>query len=100
MDRDTQVLLLGGAVIAAVLYYLKDKVDTAADDFSKPIADAYLAVTLPGDVTVLGNVILPNGAQLSMSQLAINGPTLTFNYLGKAYRIVRRDGANYIAVTA
>lgn len=99
MDRDTGTFLIVGGAVAAVLYFLKGKIEKGADDLSKPIADAILAVTLPGDVTVLGRVKLPNGVQLGMSQLNI-GPGLTFTYLGMPYKIVRREGAFYIAVNA
>lgn len=98
MKTGQRDLFLFGAV-GAVAYFAWKTLQKSADAASEPIADAILAATLPGDVTVLGSVVLPTGTRIGMSQLSIT-PQLRFVYLGKTYQIVRRDGGDYIAVNS
>lgn len=97
-------LLIAALLVAGVAaYYLVKKIGgagaAAVDAVSSGIAGAIIGATLPGDVEVTGQVLLPTGARLAMNSLTIDSKTLQFTYLGQRYRIARREGANYIAVT-
>jgi hypothetical protein len=104
-DTLRMVAMVGvGGFVAWWLYEQIAKVGAAGqkvgDAIAAPIADAWLAVTLPGQVNVTGTVLLPNGAgAVPMSQLAVNAD-LKFKYMGVVYQLTGRDGNNYNAVRA
>lgn len=89
------------AAIIGVLYYLWKNAQKASNVIAAPIADAIIGATLPGDVQIQGMIKLPDGRALSFSAIDMLNPnTLTFTFGGARYRIDRREGSNYIAVTA
>lgn len=93
------VLLAAGVAVYIIIKKIGGAGGAAVDGISKAIADAYLAATLPDAVEVTGQVILPTGVRLAMNSLALDSKTLQFSYQGVRYKIARREGANYIAVT-
>lgn len=98
--RTSDYIVLGAA--GAVLYALwksKEQIEKSLDEnIAAPIADAWLGITLPGNITLTGTAVFPAGNRVAMSQLTIDPSTLTFIYLGQRYRIDHREGDNYIVV--
>lgn len=92
--------LAGGAVY--LLWKAQEKIKQAADDvgdaIAAPIADSWLNIFMPGNVTLTGIAKFPSGYQVPMSQLSINSETLTFTHLGVRYKIDHREGDFYIVV--
>lgn len=108
MDKQTLRTILYvalGGVAAYVLYKavtaVADKVSATTNTLvSKPIADAYVAATSGGPVTVRGAAILPNGAAVPMSNVNV-ADDFTFVFSGVKYRLTgSRDDGNYTAVAA
>lgn len=95
-STQVQAALLALGVVVALYYLLKREGAAAVDTVAGAIADPIIGAILPGAVEVLGEVILPTGARIAMASLQVDR-NLQFNYLGLRYRIVRREGANYIA---
>lgn len=98
---DTEKLIFYGA-LAIGGYFLYKKIagpGGVADKYvASPIANAYTALTLPGQVNVLGQVILPNGQRIPLNTINVDD-SFTFQYLGGRYRLTGRDAAgNYSAV--
>lgn len=91
-----QAALLALGVVVALYYLLKREGAAAVDSVAGAIADPIIDMILPGAVEVLGDVILPTGARIAMSNMQVDR-NLEFTYLGLRYRIVRREGPNYIA---
>lgn len=90
------------ATVAAVWYVRKMWKEAQAaleNSFAAPIADAIVGATLPDDVEVLGTVVMPGGAQISMGQLYVMSD-MTFEYNKRRYKITGRNGTKYTAVVA
>lgn len=100
MKLDSAIAIGGIAVAGGLLYLLfkgKDKIEKGADFVAKPIADAIIAVTLPGNVELEGTVQLPDGLRISLNDLRIAND-LSFVYNTRRYRIINRTGSTYYAV--
>jgi hypothetical protein len=81
---------VGVYVIYRVLNTVKKNV---TDPVANVIADVYTAIALPGKVTVLGGVKLPNGTVVAISQIKLEDD-YTFMWAGKRYRVIGRDPVN------
>lgn len=94
----TLALIAGGVYLAWKFWtQIKAVTQAATDAVANPISDAYIAITQPGDVELLGNVKLPNGALVPLSSLNVTPADMSFAYLGNRYRIDHREGDTYIA---
>lgn len=97
--KTQDMLTLGvGVVVAYLLWKSKEKIEKGADFIAEPIANTIIGITMPGELKLTGNALLPNGYRVAMSQLNIDPSTLTFSHLGLRYRIDHREGNDYITV--
>lgn len=90
--------LIGAGIFLAWKFWEKIKAATnaAGDTIAAPIADAITSITQPGDVEILGQIQLPNGALIPFDGLSIDS-NLQFSYMGNRYRIDHREGDTYVA---
>lgn len=90
------VALMGVGIY--VLYKLLQKITAPViDPLAQGIASSYLYFTSPGDVTVTGNIILPNGSQVPIANIYIDD-SMQFVYNGRTYTVTGRDAnGNYNA---
>lgn len=89
-----QVAILG--IVGYFGYELLKKGSQAADYTSSQIADLWLSWTLPPPITLLGNIVLPDGTLIPLStvsvRLAPNGNT--YAQVGAAYYQLAPSDAN------
>jgi len=98
LTQGTQERLIVAGVIGIALYFVWKKATDLTAPISDTIADAIIGVTLPGDVQVLGAIVLPNGTQIPVNGLAIDAQA-RFTYQGLRYQLTGRDSFNrYTAV--
>lgn len=101
VDKIERYLMIGLLGVGAyLLWKSKEKIDKGVDFIAEPIANAIIAVTMPGQLQLTGNVLFSSGYRVSINQLNVNPTTLTFSHLGQRYRIDHREGNDYIAVLA
>lgn len=101
MKKDTWVILGGIAIALYVAYKMfdkfKEKVNDFADALAKPIADAYIGITLPGDVSVNAQIRIPNGELISADSVniakTVGKEEFTFSYMGTRYQLLPRTAA-------
>lgn len=98
------VIMIAAVIAAVVVIYRAYKKATEPGGFidnvlASPIATAFTTATLPGAVEVTGYAVLPNGNRVPMSGLYV-GTDLTFDYLGKRYKVTARKGNEYQTVAA
>jgi hypothetical protein len=93
----TEKLALAGA-LGIAFYIVWRKASNTLEPVSNTIADAILGVTLPGDVQVVGTILLPNGNVIPVNGLAVDSQA-RFTYLGARYQLTGRNSNNqYVAV--
>lgn len=102
-QKDQNLLLMALGIGAIYLIWkaketIKEGVDDAANAIAQPIADGWLSIFMPGNVTLTGVARFPNGYRVEMSKLSIDPATMTFVHLGRKYRIDHREGNEYIVV--
>lgn len=97
--------IIGIAAIGLGAYLLyrfwnaaKTVATAAGNAAAAPIADAYLALTLPGAVNVTGAVILPDGSAVQLNTLSVDS-NAQVNIGGKTYQLTSHDAnGNYPAI--
>jgi hypothetical protein len=87
---------LGVGFVVYLISSVKKGTEKVVDTIAEPIADAILAVTLPGQVRLVGRVILPNGYEIPLNDVRPDS-SLRFRYGGLTYQIVERNGDAYFA---
>ena len=105
IKNDDWLLVGAGATVLYLLWKAKDDIkkgiENVSDAFAIPISSTIIEHTLPGAIKLTGTAVLqPSGYRIAMSDLNIEPDTLTFYFTGIKYRIVRREGDNYIAERA
>ena len=87
------------AAVIALIWYFKKYLEKGADIIAQPIADTIIGATLPGQVELVGMVVLPNGSRVPINDIGLT-PNLTFSYASKPYKISHRNSSgDYVAVT-
>lgn len=98
LTQDTQEKLILYGAVGIALYYAFKRATNFVEPVSNVIADAIIGMTLPGNVQVLGVIVLPNGNQIPVNGLAIDSKA-QFTYQGIRYTLTGRDSYNrYVAV--
>ena len=76
----------------------KKKIDEAADGIAAPIANAYLAVTLPKPVSVNARLRLPSGLMIDADEIQLNSD-MTYSYQKKRYKVTGRNPSDNVYET-
>lgn len=93
------------AVLGAVTYLIwkaLQKFEAGAAALTQPIAEAWVNLTAPPRVQVLGLIKLPNGQQITVQKVVDAGGRITgaglFTWQGVQYQITGRDATDaYVA---